>query len=116
MSRTHEQNERELLEALGTLGSQRTLAVVRRTRCNVVSSALRMKAERARSRQGLAITLLVLVAGVLLAAPVLWSFTEAGFGGSAVTDASILALTVLVALLSAATGVLLSRGRRRGAN
>lgn len=116
MSNQHEQNERELLEALETLGSQRTLATVRRIRCNVVSSALRMQTERARSRQGLAITLLVLAAFWLLAAPVLWSFTDAGFGRSAAMDASILALTIFVALFSAATGVLLSRGRRRSAN
>lgn len=105
---------RELLDALNTLQSRRTMDVVQRTRRSVMEAARQMQASRVEGRKRLGIALLVLGMFLLLATPAIWSFSDAAFSKSAITDASILTLTVFVVLLSAAMGALLSRGRRRG--
>ena len=114
MSERQEQKG-ELLDALETLNSRRTMEVVQRTRRSVMEAARQMQASRAEGRKRLGIALLVLGVFLLLATPAIWSFSDAAFEESAITDASILTLTVFVVLLSTAMGALLSRGRRRGA-
>lgn len=104
---------RELLESLATLNSQRSMAVVQHTRRNVMDTASRMQAERAQSRQRLGVALLAIGVFLLLATPALWSLSEAAFNGEAVTDATMFTLTMLVMLMSAAMGTLLGRGPRR---
>lgn len=114
MSERQEEN-RELLDALETLNSLRTMEVVQRTRRNVMDAARQMQVSRAEGRKRLGIALLVLGVFLLLSTPAIWSFSDAAFNEDAITDASILTLTVFVVLLSTAMGALLSRGRRRGA-
>lgn len=109
-----QQANRELLDTLDTVHSRRTLEVVQRTRRNVMEAARQMQASRAEGRQRLGIALLAILVFLLLAAPAIWSFTDAAFGENAITDASILTLTVFVALPSTAMGAVLSRARRRG--
>ena len=113
MSEGQEQN-RELLDALATPNSRRTMEVVQRTRRNVMEAARQMHTDRAESRKRLGIALLVLGVFLLLATPLIWSVSEAAFSESAITDVSILMLTVFVVLLSMAMGALLSQRRRRG--
>ena len=113
MSMRREERNCELLEALDALNSQRSLAVVERTRCNVRETARRMQAGRAQCRKRLGVGLLVMGFLLLLATPVLWSLSDATFGGDVMTGASIAMVTIFVMLLSMAMGVLLSRGRGR---
>jgi cation transport ATPase len=108
------QENRELLDTLNALQARQTLDVVERTRRNVMEAAQRMQESRSDSRQRLGIALLAMLVFLLLATPAIWSFTEAAFSESTITDASILTLTVFVVLLSTAMGAVLSRGRRRG--
>ncbi|MCL5263099.1 MAG: hypothetical protein M1568_02380 [Acidobacteria bacterium] len=111
MSERQEQN-RELLEALEALNSRRTLAVVQRTRCQVMETARRMQEVRAQSRQRLGIALLVLGVFLLLSTPALWGLSEAAFSENTITDISLLTLTAFLVLLPTAMGVLLGRGRK----
>jgi nitrate reductase gamma subunit len=113
MNERREARDREVLEALDALNSERSLAVVERTRRNVREKARRMQAGRAQCRKRLGVGLLVIGFLLLLATPVLWSLSDATFGGDAMTGASIAMVTIFVMLLSMAMGVLLSRGRRR---
>lgn len=108
------QENLELLDAFHALHARQTFQVVQRTRRNVMEAAQRMQQSRAESRHRLGIALLAMLVFLLLATPAIWSFTEAAFSESAITDASILTLTVFVVLLSTAMGAALSRGRRRG--
>lgn len=108
------QENRALLDALNALHSRQTLDVVQRTRRNVMEAAQRMQDSRAECRQRLGIALLAMLVFLLLATPAIWSFSEALFSEDAITDASILTLTVFVVMLSTAMGAVLSRGRRRG--
>lgn len=105
--------KREVLEALDALNSERSLAVVERTRRNVREKARRMQTGRAQCRKRLGVGLLVMGFLLLLATPVFWSLSDATFSGDVMTGASIAMLTILVMLLSMAMGILLSRGRRR---
>lgn len=116
MSEAREMQNRELLEALDALHSQRSMEVVQRTRRNVRETARRMQAGRAQCRKRLGIGLLVMGFLLLLATPVIWSLSDATFSGEAMTGASIAMLTIFVLLISMAMGVLLSRGRRRRAS
>ena len=108
------QENRELLDTLAALQTRQTLEVVQRTRRNVMEAAQHMRESRAECRQRLGIALLAILVFLLLATPAIWSFSEAVFSENAVTDASILTLTVFVVLLSTAMGAALSHGRRRG--
>ena len=109
-----QQANRELLDTLDAVHSRRTLEVVLRTRCNVMEAARQMQESRAECRQRLGIALLAMLLLLLLATPAIWSFTEAAFSESTITDAFILTLTAFVALVSTAMGAVLSRSRRRG--
>lgn len=116
MSERHagnEQKNRELLEALETLNSQRTLAVVQRTRRNVMDAAHRRQAEHAQSRQRLGVALLVIGILLVLATPALWGLSEAALSGDEMAAAAIFTLTIFVMLMSAAMGAAMSRGPRR---
>ncbi len=103
----------DALEALHALNSRQTLEVVQQTRRNVMEAAQRMQESRAGCRQRLGIALLAMLVFLLLATPAIWSFSEAVFSENAITDTSILTLTVFVVLLSTAMGAVLSHGRRR---
>jgi hypothetical protein len=107
--------EREVLDALTALGSRQSMDVVQRTRRSVMDAAQRMQEGRAQRRQRIGIVLLVVLGFLVLATPALWGLVEATAGDVAVTEVSVLTLTVLLMMLSAVMAVMLSRGRRRGA-
>lgn len=115
MNHAQPPENRELLDALESLSSQRSLTVVQQTRRNVMETAQRMQAERAKSRRLLGLVLLCGAMLLVLTTPLLWSFSEAAFSGDEMTDISLFTLMLFVLLLSGLLGVLLSRGSNRRA-
>lgn len=105
----------DVLDALAALNSRQSMEVVQRTRRNVMDAAQRMQEARSQNRQRVGVVLLVVLGILVLVSPALWGLTEVASECAAMTEASILTLTVLLVLLSTAMAVMLGRGRRRGA-
>jgi hypothetical protein len=108
----------DLLDALQNLNAERTRQLVQRTRRNVMETAHRMQAGRARNRQQVGVFLLVGGILAILLTPALWTITDEVCSGEHLLDTAAATMAFVIMLLCALFAVLMLLGgsRRSGRN
>lgn len=109
----------KLLDALAGLDAEADMAVVQRTRRAVMEAANQMREAQSRTRRGIGVALLGLVALLMFLTPMLWVIADEAFNGENWLEVSgltaMLVVTMALSIFAALAAQWRNHSRRENA-